>query len=77
MTFEIGDRVVVTNPNTSWCGKVCTVLAVPLASSCSLSPDGRNTRGLLYENWEVKKLEEVDKAIQMLENIGYKVTKTS
>ena len=77
MTFEIGDRVVVTNPNTSSCGKVCTVLSVHGTSSCSLFPDGRNTRGLLYENWEIKKLEEVDEAIRMLENIGYKVTKTS
>lgn len=77
MTFEVGDRVVVTNPNTYSCGKVCTVLAVHGTSSCSLFPDGVNTRGLLYENWEIKKLEEVDKAIQMLENLGYKVTKTS
>ena len=76
MTFEIGDRVVVTNPNTSLCGKVCTVFSVHGTSSCSLFPDGMNTRGLLFENWEIKKREEVDKAIQMLENMGYKVTKT-
>ena len=77
MTFEIGGRVVVTNPNTFSCGKVCTVVSVHGTSSCSLVPDGVNTRGLLFENWEIKKLGEVDKAIQMLENIGYKVTKTS
>lgn len=77
MTFEIGDRVVVTNPNTYSCGKVCTVVSVHGTSSCSLVPDGVPTRGLLFENWEIKKLEEVDKTIHMLENMGYKVTKTS
>lgn len=74
MTFEIGDKVVVTNPGTYSCGKVCTVTLVH-NSSCSLVPDGVSTRGLLFENWEIKKMEEVDKAIQMLENIGYTVTK--
>ena len=77
MTFEIGDRVVVTTPNTYSCGKMCTVVSVHGTSSCSIVPDGVSTRGWLFENWEIKKLEEVDKAIQMLENIGYKVMKTS
>lgn len=73
--FNVGDTVIVVNPNSCNCREAGIVTHTHDGSACSVVFSSYPRGPLLFSNWELEKPNYVDKAIKMLQSLGYTVTK--